>query len=248
MKRNILFLRLARLLWCLLAVWFISPALAADQSAGGRIPDHYKLVYEQSFDQSSSIRDFVMTDPKAWRWTDENDRTALELFQQSDYRAAVRSPYNIALIADKTFGDFILEVDMLQTGREYGHRDMCLFYNVQDPTHFYYTHIAASADPHAHNIFIVNDEPRTAIAKKTTDGIDWGENQWHKVRLERDTKKGTIKVYFDDLSEPLMIAEDNTFQNGYIGFGSFDDTGMVDNIKIWAPSVEEKPTGFYQKK
>jgi hypothetical protein len=151
---------------------------------------------------------------------------------------------NIALIVDKVFSDFVLEVDLIQTGKEYGHRDMCLFFGFQSPTNYYYTHIATAADDHAHNIFVVNNAPRTKIAKETTKGVNWGLGVWHKVRLERNVAAGTIKVYFDDLTKPIMIAEDKTFITGQIGFGSFDDTGMVDNIRIWGPAVESRKTEF----
>jgi len=77
--------------------------------------------------------------------------------------------------------------------------------------------------------------------------VNWGLNVWHKVRLERDTKAGAIRVYFDDLSKPIMIAEDKNFTSGYIGFGSFDDTGMIDNIRIWGPAVETKKTEFFNR-
>ena len=136
---------------------------------------------------------------------------------------------------------------MIQTGREYGHRDMCLFFGFQEPSKFYYAHIATAADDHAHNVFIVKDAPRTKIAKETTKGVNWGLEVWHKVRLERKASDGSIKVYFDDLTKPIMVAEDKTFASGYIGFGSFDDTGKVDNIKIWGPVVETKKTGFFAK-
>jgi hypothetical protein len=57
------------------------------------------------------------------------------------------------------------------------------------------------------------------------------------VRLERKLSDGTIKVFFDDMIHPIMVAEDKTFGEGYIGFGSFDDTGKIDNIKIWGPAL-----------
>ena len=106
--------------------------------------------------------------------------------------------------------------------------------------------VAPKADPNAHNIFIVNKAPRTNIAKTTTQGVNWGLEVWHKVRLERNVAEGTIKVYFDDLREPIMTAEDKTFGEGFVGFGSFDDTGKVDNIKIWAPSAKKatQPPSF----
>ena len=207
-----------------------SPAMAAD------IPAHYKLVYEQKFDNDAALKDFLMTDPGAWKRARTNV-TALELVRQSKYAPAVRSPINIALLGDKLLTDFVLEADLMQTGREYGHRDMCLFFGFQSPTNFYYAHIATAADDHAHNVFIVNGAPRTKIAKETTKGVNWGLGVWHHVRLERRSADGAILVYFDDMTKPIMMAEDKTFTSGYVGFGSFDDTGMVDNVRIWAPAV-----------
>ena len=140
-----------------------------------------------------------------------------------------------------------MEVNLAQTGREYGHRDMCLFFGMKDASNFYYVHIATKADPHAHNIFLVNDEPRVAIAEKTTEGIEWGKvGEWQKIRIERRVEEGSIKVYFDDMTTPIMEATDTHFGDGYIGFGSFDDTGMVDNIKIWGPKTSEAKYGFFQ--
>jgi len=230
----------------------VPPALPPPQLPKGplifpdKVPDGYKLVYEQRFVTPDSLRDFRFTDPRAWRFARSNENSALELVTQSQYAPVVRSPVNIALLADKLFSDFVLEVNLIQTGKEYGHRDMCLFFGFQSPTNFYYTHIATAADDHAHNIFIVNNAPRTKIAKETTKGVHWGLGVWHKVRLERNAATGTIKVYFDDFTKPIMLAEDKTFASGQIGFGSFDDTGMVDNIRIWAPTVETKPTGFFK--
>ena len=209
----------------------------------------YDLVYSQDFSDRSSIDGFEFTNPDKWLLSDKgNGGGALEFLGPGGYKPKVRSPVVIGLISDRVFGDFILEVDMLQTGKEYGHRDMCLFYNFQDPSHFYYTHLATAADPHAHNIFIVNDKPRTAIADKTTKGIDWGKGKWHKVRLERKLADGTIKVFFDDMTEPIMTAKDKTFGAGFIGFGTFDDSGRIDNIKIYGPKMETKKSGFFGKK
>lgn len=202
-----------------------------------------KLLYQESFDSSQSLTRFQMTDRNAWKFVSTNDGHggSMELVQQSRYAPIVRSPVNIALIKDKVFGDFVLEADFIQTGKEYGHRDMCIFFGFQSPTNFYYVHMATAADPNAHNVFIVNGAPRKNFAKETTKGVNWGLGVWHHVKLERTTADGMIKVYFDDMEKPIMVAQDATFQTGGIGFGSFDDTGRVDNIKIWGPTVESKP-------
>lgn len=225
--------------------WSPVTTIAADRPAN--LPANYKLLYAQSFDRAAALQDFAFTDPKAWKFAQTNQTAALELVRQSKYKPPFRSPVNIALIADKVFGDFVLEADLKQTGREYGHRDMCLFFGVQDPAHFYYVHIATAADPNAHNVFIVNEAARKNFATKTTKGVNWGLEIWHKVRLERNAAAGTIKVYFDEMRTPIMEAEDKHFTTGAIGFGSFDDTGMVDNIHIWGPSVETKPTELFTR-
>ena len=130
------------------------------------IPEGYHLQYSQDFEGEVKVNDFMATDASAWRIQQEGTNSSLELFGASEYEPRVRSPRNIACIANMQFGDFVMEVQLSQTGREYGHRDMCLFFNMKDPSNFYYVHMASVADPHAHNIFLVNDEPRIAIAEK----------------------------------------------------------------------------------
>lgn len=202
------------------------------------IPKNYSLVYAQDFNAPQALNEFDMTDRNAWRFNPAEGKNTLELFGKSQYQARVRSPFNIALIKDLMVGDFIMEVNLAQSGKEYGHRDLCLFFNVKDPTNYYYVHIATKADDHANNIFLVNDEPRVKIATKTTTGTDWGvTNSWHTARIERNATTGIIRIYFDNMDTPIMEATDTHFNMGRIGFGSFDDTGQFDNIKVWAPQV-----------
>jgi hypothetical protein len=225
---------------CLLLAFRAAVLAAGDNPEG--IPADYQLVYSQDFTSPAAINDFVFTDANAWKVSEGDGKTALELVKQSDYKPAVRSPLNIALIKDKVFGDFVVEAQCLQTGKEYGHRDMCVFYGFQSPTQFYYTHIATAADDHAHNCFIVKDAPREKFAKETTKGVNWGLGVWHKVRLERKASEGTVRVWFDDMSKPIMTGEEKTFGPGALGFGSFDDTGKIANIRVWAKEKPETKT------
>ena len=216
------------------------------------LPAGYKLLYQQDFEKPDALNDFVFTDRKVWKISTTNGNSSLELFDQSKYNPKHRSPFNIALLADQIFGDFILDVELQSTVKPYPHQDMCLFFGFEATNKFYYTHIAVRPDPikaesHAHDVFIVNDAPRLAIAKETSSGVTWGEGTWHKVRVERKLAEGTIKVYFDDLTKPIMWGEDKTFGAGYIGFGSFDDLGKIDNIKIYGPSLSNRKTDFFQK-
>jgi hypothetical protein len=62
------------------------------------------------------------------------------------------------------------------------------------------------------------------------------------VRVERNASAGTVRIFFDDMEKPIMTGEDKTFGPGFIGFGSFDDTGKVANVKVWGKSVETRET------
>lgn len=201
----------------------------------------YKVVYEQDFSDKNAAKDFQFSDPDAWKMGKDGDEQFLELFGKSKYkpRAGAYSPLNIALMTRHKVRDFVLDLELQQTGKEYGHRDMCVFYGFGDRAKFYYTHIASKTDDRAHNVFIVNDKPRTKISHATTAGHKWSDGGWHNVRIVRDVDSGKIEVYVDDMSKPIMKATDKTFEWGYVGIGSFDDTGRVRKMKLRAPASKE---------
>ena len=216
---------------CLMALPAIPDAAAQDTLHG--LP----LLFEEDF--SDGMERWAPTDPNAWTIGHEDGDAVLVLYQQSEYEPPVRSPFNIALLEELWVSDFILEVKVKSTRREYGHRDLCFIYGWQDPAHFYYTHIASIPDPHAGSIFIVDGEPRVSIATERPDSTTWRNGEYHTVRIARDVEAGTIEVYFDDLETPIMRATDDTFRYGRIGLGSFDDTGVFDDVRIWGRRTEK---------
>ena len=206
-----------------------APTLAAAETPPPPETD-LPVVFQADFDHGG-FNFWKFTDKDAWRLTDRDGGKALELHKASKYEPKVRSPFNIALPISPEVGDFVLDVDARSTGRDYGHRDLCFIFGHQDPSHFYYVHLAKAADPHANSIFLVNDEPRVTIAETRTDGTNW-DDEWHHVRIERKVADGTIRVFFDDMTKPVMTTHDKTFAHGRIGLGSFDDTGLFDNLVV----------------
>lgn len=216
---------------------------AADPAPTSSLP----LLLERHFDTPASLRELVFSDPAAWRHAARGDGFSLELARQSQYQPPFRSPVNLALLPEVVGPEFVLQADLLQTGREYGHRDMCVVFGFQDPAHYYYIHLASAADDHAHNVFIVNGAARTRIARRTSTGVDWGTNRWHTVRVERRSNPASLRVFFDDPAAPIMEAADNTFGAGFIGFGSFDDTGLIDNLRVWSSPAEPRPAPAFPR-
>jgi hypothetical protein len=157
---------------------------------------------------------------------------ALRCTGKSDYQPPVRSPHSIALLKDVTVGDFEFTVTAQSTNEGAGaHRDLCLFWGYQDPSHFYYVHFGAQADPHACQIFVVDGKPRTMITVDQASGTPWTSG-WHTLRVTRNVADGSIKVYFDDLQTPVMAANDKRFSWGRVGLGTFDDHGNFDNVLL----------------
>jgi hypothetical protein len=218
-------------------------------ASGSRDAGEFKLLYSQDFSDPAEVKkDFAFTDPNAWRLGQSDDGQAhLEQHTKSKYKYPHRSPFNIGLIDGYRFGTFIMEAEVQQTSREYGHRDVCLFFSFNDPSHFYYNHIATKADDHANNVFIVDDAPRTKIAVKTTPGYDWSTRDWHKVRIVRDIDSGYYAVYMNDSEEAEMIATDLEMGWGHIGFGTFDDSMRVRNIKVWGVESRAGHALFFEK-
>lgn len=195
------------------------------------------LLFHENF-ESGKADHWEPTDDKAWKMIHQGDNHVFSLTKKrSKFEPPVRSPYNRALLKNFDVSDFIFDVKLQSTIPDYGHRDLCLFFGYQDDAHFYYVHFGKKMDDHANQIFIVNDKPRTKISTKTTAGTDW-DDEWHHARVVRDTKSGSIKIYFDDMDEPVMTATDKTFLTGRVGIGSFDDTGNFDELLLFGKQVK----------
>lgn len=197
----------------------------------------WPLVAKADFEDG--IKQWEPTDKTAWKLAHDGDNHVYALTKKkSNYNPPVRSPYNRSLLRDVSVRDFVYDVSMKSTHPDYNHRDLCLFFGYQDDSHLYYVHLGKKTDDHANQIFIVNGKPRTKISTKTTPGTNW-DDEWHRVRIERNCETGSIKVYFDDMKTPVMEATDKTFLHGRVGVGSFDDTGHFDAIHLYGNLYEK---------
>lgn len=126
------------------------------------------LLAVEEFDQPSMRWEF--TDPGAWEYTRDGDRTVLALARNSTYKPPFRSPTGMAILDSMTVSDFVLDAWVRSTKFNYPHRDMCLFFGHQDPAHFYYVHFGLKSDSASNSIHIVNNADRRPIVKTRTDG------------------------------------------------------------------------------
>jgi hypothetical protein len=220
---------------------------AADETnpSGTNLP----LLLDENFSQGADR--WQPASPEGWKIIDIDGGKAYSEFKNVNItkKLPYRSPWNIALLKDITVGDFVLEIKMRETHSDYPHRDSCIVFGYQNPAHFYYVHFApVTGDPHADQIFIVNDADRLAITDKDhqSTGAKWGDQtSWHRLKIVRNVESGLIEAYFHeddapftDADKPLMTAHDKTFIWGRLGMGTFDDTADFAEVKLWGEKVK----------
>lgn len=194
------------------------------------------ILLKEDFEHGMSHWQTTDPDPARGVWkiiaAGEKGNHLLRVTGPSKYKPPFRSPFSIALLKDVKVSDFVLTARVQNTATKAGpHRDLCVIWGYQDSSHFYYVHFGARADPHACQIFIVNNGPRTMITDKQAKGTPWTDG-WHNVKVVRHVADGTMEAYFDDMKTPLMTAKDKTFTWGQIGIGTFDDNGNFDDVVV----------------
>jgi hypothetical protein len=195
------------------------------------------LLFKDDFEHGMSHWQTTDPDPAKGVWKIIDDGAGkknhvLRVTGPSTYRPAYRSPFSIALLKDFKVTDFVLTARIKNTAKDAGpHRDLCIIWGYQDPSHFYYVHYGAKPDPHACQIFIVNNAPRLMITDKESKGTPWNDD-WHNIKIVRRVADGTMEAYFDDMKTPFMAAHDKTFKWGQVGVGSFDDHGNFDDVEL----------------
>lgn len=209
------------------------------------LPLGYILQYSQDFSGKNSIADFNFSNPDSWKIVRQKNNSCLEFSEKSKYIVPVGFPNVIGLLKGKMYGDFILEADIMQSGGDSNQGNTCIIVGLKDSTHYYYIHLTSKAHENCNNVFLVNDTIRTKTGIKISEGINWVDDKWNKIRVERDILKKTITVYINDMSNPVMVAKDRTLIMGYLGFGSIDTPGKIDNIKIWAPTFVPGETNIF---
>lgn len=222
----------------MLVVVFTAIATLANYSARGA--ETYPVIYVDDFENGFDRWQTTDLDPatrSVWKiakvvGSDGQSTNALRVTGPSDYQPPHRSPLSIALLKETRVGDFELNVKLQSTNVNAGpHRDLCIFWGYQDPTHFYYVHLGAKSDPNACQIFIVDSGPRRPITVKQAKGTPWTAG-WHDVRVVRRAAEGAIEVYFDNMKKPHMTAKNVAFQMGQVGLGTFDDHGNWDDFSL----------------
>ncbi|MEE6272115.1 PQQ-dependent sugar dehydrogenase [Georgenia wangjunii] len=151
----------------------------------------------------------------------------------------IRRPFEYAILNEgPEVGSVEIEAEVrLDAPASVNNRDVIIVFGWQSDTEYYYAHLSQDNTIYAHNgIFKVNnaDRERIEVQWDGTVGAPPAitDEEWHDVRLVHCADSGDIAVYVDGNEDPLMTANDTTFDGGRVGFGSFDNTGRMRNLTV----------------
>ena len=224
----------------------VADAMIPDATLPPGIPDGYKLLLDESFASAGSLAAILAGNPADW--THGTDGGGYLQYGGVGYTppdppgAEVWTSF--ALVSAMKFGSFVLEVELMQRSPGTAPQiDMCIAFGITSEAQYYQAHIAQGHTDRWHNIHIINNAPRRAITKTDNGGIMWGVNTWHKFRLVRDVATGDIAVFMDAnlTTMPILTTTDTTFTEGYVGFGTHQDSGRIRNLKVWGRSATALP-------
>jgi hypothetical protein len=159
----------------------------------------------------------------------------------------VKAPTSWSILKDFDVASFVFTGRIkcnADTANKY--RDVDIIFHYQDPIHFYYIHFGAFSDQ-VHNIIgLVDGKDRVKInyeppGQSIARMVD---EQFHYFKVTYNSENGEIKAYLDDMKTPVLTATDKTLGHGYVGLGSFDDTGSFDDIQLWGKIYKNKAEDF----
>jgi len=163
-------------------------------------------------------------------WTVADGKLVLE--KAGRPAGSIRRPAALAIFKTDALKQVTLKAEVRSTApQDVIRRDLNLIFGYESPSRFYYVHLSGVTDDVHHGIFLVADADRRRI----DDGKghpQLKDQNWHRVRLERDGATGSIEIYVDGSKAPVLAASDTTIRTGQVGLGSFDDTGEFRKIEI----------------
>ena len=189
--------------------------------------------------ENRSLDDWYLPDAEVWTIKNEDGNRVLHLTEGGLMGKNPRRPVRFALFKPGCVTSFDLRVRLRKDPKD-GESDLLITFGYQDRLHFYYAHLSNDdKSPQAHNgLFKVDNADRQRIAGLGAKPA-LSDTEWHDVRIERNVESGSIKLFMDGQSAPVFEVIDKSMIHGLVGFGSFNDTGVFDDIVLTGKPSDE---------
>lgn len=202
--------------------------LAAIVAAGISLPAQQEVTVRPVFDRSADLSAWELDGSGTW----EIGRGLLILAKPGTPSGPIRRPAAIAVLKTPPLVRVTFDVSVRSTAPvDVVYRDMQIVFGYESSTRFYYVHLSAITDDVHNGVFIVNAADRRRIdGGRTPPQLE--DQDWHRVRLERDGASGRIRIFVDAAAAPAFDLVDTTIRAGRVGLGSFDDTGEFRDVVV----------------
>jgi hypothetical protein len=179
-----------------------------------------------NFDKSG-VEGWHLPLPAKWEIADDGGNKFLRMLEPGPI-GNPRRPQQFALWQAGCVGNFELNVKVRRR-----QKSVLLAFGFQDRLHFYYAHLSVDPGDHAvHNGFFKVDGGERVRIAGTGSAPALPTADWHNVRLVRDVASGAMDVFIDGQKEPRFHFIDKSFNFGWVGVGSFDETGDFDDFRL----------------
>lgn len=184
-----------------------------------------------------SLHNWYLPQPSHWERVVIEGNGVLHLAVGGPIGRNPRRPVKFAILKDPCLIDFTLSVKLKKDPTE-EESDLIVVFAYQDKEHFYYVHLSNdTGDVSVHNgIFKVAGADRERIAGKGSRPT-LPDSAWHHVTVVHDRLISTVRVYIDGESEPRFQASNHPIPFGRIGLGSFNNSGMFDELHLDGTTV-----------
>ncbi len=185
------------------------------------------------FDQSApdldqtGIAGWHLPLPQDWEIASDGGNRVLRLAKSGPI-GNPRRPVKFALWKAGCVSDFVAQVKMRRNGGS-----LLMAFGFQDRAHFYYAHLSRDdGNTRVHNgLFKVSGGERYRIGGAGSAPV-LPTTGWHTVKVVRKAETGSIEVFVDGETEARFAVTDTSFQYGWVGLGSFDETGDFDDFRL----------------
>ena len=185
-----------------------------------------------------SLENWHLPQPSHWERVVIEGNGVLHLAVGGPVGKNPRRPVKFAILEGPCLVGFTLGVKLKKDPIE-EESDLIVVFAYQDKEHFYYVHLSNdTGDVSVHNgIFKVAGADRERIAGKGSRPT-LPDSEWHHVAVVHDRLTSAVRVYIDGESEPRFKTSNHSIPFGRIGLGSFNNSGMFDELHLDGTTVD----------
>lgn len=206
-------------------------------SSGEREPGkRVTLTADFSSEDQLDWFEFVPRFEDYFELTSDGDRdSTLKLKQIGPQLGNPRRPRTYALVKGLDWVEGEIVVDFRYSASE-GRPDIVVPFGFQDEHNWYYVHLSSPPPDNVHTVIMkIDGEGERYTIHTERDRAPLLSDDYYRARIKFSARTNKIEVYVvngEGEEVPVLIGEDEDFDGGLVGIGSFDTYSYFDRLEI----------------